>query len=101
MQELAKKFAAMRVEEITQELEEGSGPYAVTMAQCGMLYENIGSIIERQNTVTIVPEDCRDFLEYFQLRREAEVLLQQTLYQQCVRDGVRLLSSLGALGGQL
>ena len=95
MQELAKKWAAMRVEEITRELE------AVTMAQCGILYENIGSIIERQNTVTIVPEDCRDFLEYFQLRREAESLLQQTLYQQGLRYGVRLLSSLGALDGQL
>ncbi len=100
MQELAKKFAAMRVEEIIRELEENSGPYAATMAQCGMLYENIGSIIERQNTVTIVPEDCRDFLEYFQLRREAEALLQQTLYRQGVRDGVRLLSSLGALDRQ-
>lgn len=97
MQELAKKFAAMRVEEITRELEENSGPYAVTMAQCGMLYENIASIIERQHSVTIVPEDCRDFLEYFQLRREADSLLQQTLYQQGLRDGVRLLSSLGAL----
>ena len=59
MQELAKKFAAMRVEEITRELEEGSGPYAVTMAQCGMLYENIGSIIERQNAVTIVRSEER------------------------------------------
>ena len=93
MSEWTNEFLDKRVEEITRELLEKDGRYAVAAEWCGLLFDNLASIVEREGDITISAGDCADFLDYFELDYAAEAILHRALYRQGYLDGIKLLAA--------
>ena len=90
-------FLSQRVDTVAQNLLQTNGEYALAIENNALLFENISSVIHRGSSITLSPDDCLDFCEYFEGEAAASALLRQELYKQGHLDCVKLLTLLGVL----
>ncbi len=97
MQSKAAELLESRIADIVQGLHQSNGYYALAAERRKHLYENIDHIISSEEDVTISAGDCLFFQAILEQDSIMTTVIQQELYRQGYRDGIKYLALLGAL----